>query len=329
METRSLVGSFGSVSAGALVVLALAGPLAGQVTERVSVHSLGAEGNDHSIYPSVSADGRYVAFHSLATNLVPGDTNGVQDVFVRDRQSGTTERVSVDSLGAQGNSLSEFPSISADGRYVAFHSWASNLVPGDTNGWGDVFVRDCQSGTTERVSVDSLGAEGNYTSGFSRPSISPDGCCVAFESAASNLVTGDTNGEEDVFVRDRRSKDAKVNRFPGPVSSGGTVSVSLVVTPRSGHKFLLSVSDPRGTSGPDLVPLVVLTTWSDLERDSSSARRGTMIGAFTAAPGVQVEIPMPADPSLLPQPLHARGFLLDRKHAGGPLLVPALVIQVE
>ncbi len=203
METRSLYGSVGSVRAGALLAAALAGPVAGQVTERVSVDSLGTQGNGGSQDPSVSADGRYAAFWSDASNLVAGDTNLVSDVFVRDRQSGTIERVSVASLGAEGNEGSSYPSISADGRHVAFHSFATNLVGGDTNGSSDVFVRDRQGGTTERLSVSSLEAEGNGVSAF--PSISADGRFVAFESTASDLVSGDTNGTYDVFVRDRQS----------------------------------------------------------------------------------------------------------------------------
>ena len=91
--------------------------------------------------PAISADGRFVAFDSEATNLVPGDTNDASDVFVRDRQTGTTRRVSVSSGGAQGNGASFDPAISADGRFVAFNSDATNLVPGDTNGAADVFVR--------------------------------------------------------------------------------------------------------------------------------------------------------------------------------------------
>ena len=172
-------------------------------TERISVDSSGAQGNADSFWPSISADGRYVAFWSNASNLVPGDTNGVEDVFVRDRQAGTTERVSVDSSGAQGNNHSYFCSISADGRAIAFMSLASNLVAGDGNGTWDVYVRDRQTATTERVSVDSNGNGGNSDSGG--PSISADGRYVAFHSASTNLVAGDTNGHYDVFLRDRQS----------------------------------------------------------------------------------------------------------------------------
>jgi Tol biopolymer transport system component len=173
-------------------------------TTRVSVASDGTQGNGSSAFPSISADGRYVAFVSYASNLVPGDTNGVWDIFVRDRQANTTTRVSVASDGTQGNDSSyTSPSISADGRYVAFLSFASNLVPGDTNATIDVFVRDRQTDTTTRVSLATDGTQGNSASGW--PSISADGRYVAFQSAASNLVPGDTNGVSDVFVRDRQT----------------------------------------------------------------------------------------------------------------------------
>ena len=169
-------------------------------TTRVSVDSAGVQGDVGSWNPSISGNGRYVAFESNAHNLVPGDTNKEADVFVRDTLAGTTTRVSVDSAGGEGNAWSGGPSISADGRYVAFGSWADNLVPGDTNVWDDVFVRDTLAGTTTRVSVDSAGAEGDGSS--VGPSISTDGRYVAFGSSADNLVPGDTNGTNDVFVRD-------------------------------------------------------------------------------------------------------------------------------
>ena len=110
-------------------------------TERVSVGPGGAQGNSGSFIPALSADGRFVAFISTATNLVPGDTNDALDVFVHDRRTGTTRRVSVGPGGVQANGGSTRAAISADGRLVAFHSVASNLVPGDTNGESDVFVR--------------------------------------------------------------------------------------------------------------------------------------------------------------------------------------------
>jgi len=174
-------------------------------TEWVSIASNGTQGNENSFYPSISADGRFVAFQSNATNLVSGDTNVRQDVFVHDRQTGTTERVSITSNGIQGNNDSLVPSISADGRFVAFWSYASNLVSGDTNVYDDVFVRDRQTGTTQRVSVASGGTQGNNDSLNS--SISADGQFVVFDSYASNLVSGDTNGTIDVFVHDQGEID--------------------------------------------------------------------------------------------------------------------------
>jgi len=170
-------------------------------TTRVSVSSAGEQANDYSYTPVISANGRFVAFHSLASNLVPDDTNNVFDVFVHDRQTGETTRVSVDSAGAQADFGSVFPVISVDGRFVAFASYASNLVAGDTNHAADVFVHDRQTGETTRVSVDSAGAQGDNYSYL--PSISADGRFVAFYSAASNLVAGDTNHTVDVFVHDR------------------------------------------------------------------------------------------------------------------------------
>ena len=186
----------------AVVGLILSAALAagGPSTERVSVSGTGAQANFSSDGPAMSRDGRFVAFVSRASNLVVGDTNLRQDVFVHDRQTGVTERVSVSSNGAQGNSASSAPAISDDGRFVAFQSQASNLVPGDTNASQDIFVRDRQLGTTTRVSVSSAGAQGSGKS--ANPSLSSDGHLVAFESAAPNLVAMDLNGFPDIFVRD-------------------------------------------------------------------------------------------------------------------------------
>src|SRR5439155_1754636 len=167
-------------------------------TERVSVASDGTQGNAASAGAALSADGRFVAFHSYATNLVAGDTNGATDVFVHDRQTGTTERVSVSSGGTEGNGFSAAPALSADGRFVAFHNTATNLVAGDTNGKTDVFVHDRQTGTTERTSVASDATQGNGPSAGA--ALSADVGLVAFHGTATNLVAGDANGAYDVFV---------------------------------------------------------------------------------------------------------------------------------
>jgi len=173
------------------------------LTTRVSVDSAGAEGNSSSFAPSISANGRYVAFHSIASNLVPGDVGGALDVFVHDWQTGQTTRVSVDSAGVEGNGQSALADISASGRYVSFASFASNLVAGDGNGFADIFVHDRNTGETTRVSVDSAGVEGNL--GSQNSSISSNGRYVAFDSLASNLVAGDGNGFADIFVHDRNT----------------------------------------------------------------------------------------------------------------------------
>jgi len=201
MKARWLVFCVGLACAAAILVAPFAAPQASAgVTERVSVSSAGDEGNNPSQKAAISADGRYVAFESTATNLVAGDTNNVADVFVHDRLTGITERVSlVDGTGAQATGASQAPAISADGTLVAFHSLAA-LVAGDTNGNWDVFVRDRVHGTTERVSVSSGGAQTNQSSQY--PSISANGRYVAFQSNATNFVTGDTNGYQDIFVRD-------------------------------------------------------------------------------------------------------------------------------
>lgn len=170
-------------------------------TERVSVGNAGAEANGPSVTSSISGDGSVVAFSSPASNLVRGDRNEVTDVFVRDRGRGRTLRVSVGP--GEANGTSEGSGISRDGRAVVFRSSATNLVRADTNGYPDVFVRDWARGTTERVNVSSAGGEANHET--YRGSISGDGRHVAFRSEASNLVTDDTNGAQDVFAHDRRS----------------------------------------------------------------------------------------------------------------------------
>ncbi len=191
-------------------------------TTRVSVDSSGTQGNGHSGHPSISRDGRYVAFWSLATNLVSGDTNTVDDIFVHDMVTGATERISVSSSGTQGNGPS-YPvtPLSADGRYVAFASAASNLVANDTNNQIDIFVRDRQTGTTERVSVDSSGLQANGYSG--NPSINADGRYVMFQSTATNLIGGDTNVVQDVFVHDRQTGETlRVSVGPGGTQANDT-----------------------------------------------------------------------------------------------------------
>ena len=172
-------------------------------TERVSISSIGEEANDASSNPSISGDGRFVAFISTADNLIETDTNTNRwyyEIFVHDRKDKTTKVVSVSSEGIQGNQSSGHPSISADGRFIAFESSSNNLISNDTNGHGDIFVHDLQTGITERVSLTNTGLQSGGTS--IRPSISGNGQFIAFTSASSDLVPG-THGGEDIFVRDR------------------------------------------------------------------------------------------------------------------------------
>jgi Tol biopolymer transport system component len=174
------------------------------ITTRVSVDSAGQQGDFGSYEPTISADGRLVAFASDATNLVAGDTNGVIDVFVHDRATGQTRRVSVNSSGVETDGSSRPATISTDGRWVAFGGDGTTLVSGDTNAVKDTFVHEIATGVTTRVSVDPSGVGGNGpSSGW--PSISADGRFVAFVSAATNLLPGDTNGQTDVYVRDVRA----------------------------------------------------------------------------------------------------------------------------
>lgn len=191
-------------SFGAGLVRARAAQLAaapGGATERETVNALGQQQVSDAYFPSISADARWVAFDSTAGNLVPGDTNGTVDGFVRDRLAGVVQRVSVSTAGAQANNNAGDVAISADGRAVAFDSLASNLVGGDANGTYDAFLRDLVADTTELLSLGDQGQQGNGPSFI--PALSADARFAAFRSKASNLVPGDTNGADDIFVRDR------------------------------------------------------------------------------------------------------------------------------
>jgi len=191
-----------------------------QTTHVASVSTAGVLANGPSESPVISADGRYVFFQSLASNMVPGDPDAIRDAYVRDMQIGVTELISISSAGAHAAGASFATSISADGRYAVFTSIAGNLVPGDTGSDTDIHVRDRVAGTTVIVSVDSAGVHGNGNSEVGV--ISPDGRYVAFRSQATNLVSGDTNGEWDVFVYDRQTgTTARVNLGPGGAQAQG------------------------------------------------------------------------------------------------------------
>jgi len=198
-------------------------------TVRVSVNSSGARGSGTSSLPVISGNGQVIAFVSSAANLVSGDTNGVLDIFAHDVMAGLTVRVSVSSSGTQGDGHSTLASISADGRFIAFESQATNLVPGDTNGFSDIFVRDLATGVVERISVDSFGSQSNGES--YDPSLSGNGRFVAFTSHATSLGVVDTNEVSDVYVFDRLN--AAVVR--ASVSTGGLQGNSGSESPAVSH----------------------------------------------------------------------------------------------
>lgn len=168
-------------------------------TSIVSVLADGSPANSDSFTPVLSPDGTRVAFESTASNLVPGDTNATQDIFVKDLVTGAIERVSTASDGAQANGQSLHPTFSPDGTRMAFASVASNLAPSDTNAQYDVFVKSLVTGVVSRISTDALG---NQTDGTSlAPAFAPDGTTVAFYSYSTNLVPADTNAKSDIFVK--------------------------------------------------------------------------------------------------------------------------------
>jgi Tol biopolymer transport system component len=253
---------------------------------RVSVGPGGEEANGPSSQPDLSADGRYVVFTSAASNLVPGDTNGVPDVFLRDIDAGTTTRLSVSSAGAQGNARSSSPAIAGDASTVAFESAASNLVRRDRNNAADVFVRQIAAHRTLRVSVDSSEREqdrGIPAPFTASPDISDDGAIVVFDSDATNLTPGDTNEHTDLFRRDiphgrttlvsasSRNVQANNDSFSPALSPDGRVmafesfatNLAPGDAPREdvfvrdllhGSTTVATVPDAGGGRAPELVP---------------------------------------------------------------------------
>jgi Tol biopolymer transport system component len=174
--------------------------LATGAISRASTLASGEQANAGSFNPSLSADGTKVAFVSAAGNLVPGET--MSGIFVKDLTTGAISRANASASGELANSGSFEPSLSADGTRVAFLSSATNLVPGDTNGALDTFVKDLATGAIVLASTSASGELANNNTASSRPFLSADGTVVAFASTATNLVPGDTNGASDVFVRD-------------------------------------------------------------------------------------------------------------------------------
>ena len=197
-----------------------------RATWRITINSVGAGGNGDSQYPAISNDGRYVVYESDASNLTAGDSGIYRDVFLFDRSTGVTERVSVsdDEQEAQGDSFAA--AVSGDGRYVAFVSFAANLVAGDTNFYPDVFVRDRAEGRTIRVNVSSGGEEVQIFETDQEPAISASGRYVAFKSRADNLAPNDTNGVGDVFIYDLQEGTISLASVNGDGVQGDDASQS-------------------------------------------------------------------------------------------------------
>jgi Tol biopolymer transport system component len=259
----------------------------GGATGRVSVASSGAQANGASSQPAISADGRYVAFYSAASNLVSGDTNAVGDIFVHDRLAAATTRVSVDSAGAQANGASSQPAISANGRYVAFRSAASNLVSGDTNTRSDIFVYDRTTAATKRISVDSAGTQTNGSS--HEPSLSSDGSVVAFHSTASNLVSGDTNGVVDVFVRSGTTTTRVSLTSAGAQASGLSTSPSISANgSRVAFESTAALASGDKNSGSDIYVRdrsANTTTWAT----HWAATTGWVKGGTSSSPSISAD----------------------------------------
>ncbi len=232
-------------------------------TALMSISLSGRAAKGMSEVPSLSADGRFVAFDSKASSLVGGDANDAYDVFVRDRRTHHTELVSVTSSGKHGEYTSYAPQsgsnqfISADGRFIVFPS-AATLVDEDTNNLFDIYVRDRLKRTTTRASVSTSGEQGDNTSEFSA-TISRDGRFVAFDSAAGNLVRGDTNGIYDIFVHDMRTRSTVLVSK----SSTGEVSNDLSNQPTISPdgRVVVFFSFASNLTGDGLKPCAHLTAF--------------------------------------------------------------------
>ena len=271
-------------------------------TTRISTATDGTQGNSDSLVAAISADGRYVAFSSTASNLVSGDTNGIKDAFVKDLTTNIITRVSTAANGTQSNGNTSNPSISGNGRYVVFESDASNLVSGDTNGTSDVFVKDLTTNIITRVSTAANGTQGNNAS--YQPVISSDGRYVVFKSAASNLVSGDTNGDldsngVDVFVKDlitssiTRVSTASNGAQGNNGSGNGSISADGRYVVFESDAFNLVNGDTNGGSGLLSIngtDIFIKDLTTNATTRVSTAADGTQgIGGFSYNPAISAD----------------------------------------
>ncbi|MEO7836728.1 MAG: hypothetical protein ABIS21_03675, partial [Acidimicrobiales bacterium] len=239
-----------TLGAGPLVLSAPVGAVDAGTTKRVSLDATQDDPDGSSLNRSLSADASLIAFSSDATDMVPGDTNAVRDVFVRDRAGGANVLVSAGLGGAPANGASGEPAISADGKFVTFASDATNLITGDTNAARDIFIRNLVTSTTKRVSVAGVNTQSNGTS--LTPAISGDGTYVTYASWASNLVPGDTNNRADIFVRNTVAKTTKrVSLATGGAQGNGDSTYPTISSDGRGVAFesLATNFTPTTTNG--------------------------------------------------------------------------------
>ncbi|HWH10928.1 MAG TPA: hypothetical protein VG165_07355 [Solirubrobacteraceae bacterium] len=252
----------------------------------------GGPANGASVQPAISADGRYVAFASTASNLVAGDTNGVSDVFLADLETGAITRVSVAHGGVQANAASTGPAISADGTTVSFDSSATNLVGGDANGVADVFVRVPSTDTTERVSISTSGAEQNRsaTAGFDEvSSLSANGRLVVFDSTATNLVHGeDPTPRSNVFLRDRARHTTTLVSEGNDGYEGNNDSFAPFITPTGLYvgfeSFARNLASGGGSQENVFVRDLTLRTTSVVDVAQNGAPPGKESGVVLERP---------------------------------------------
>ncbi|MFF1699397.1 hypothetical protein ACFVXC_38205 [Streptomyces sp. NPDC058257] len=236
----------------AVTVLAPAGASADTAaprTERLSVGPGGVQGNAASTNPSISADGHYVAFVSASRNLVANDTNGTPDAFVRDLRTGKTERVSVKSNGKASHGVVREVSLSPDGRYVVFTSTADDLAGGDPNDLDDVFLHDRNTGRTTRISPTGASYDGLRGHLTYDPVVSGDGRYVAYASGAEDLVAGDANKRDDVFLYDRKKKTTELAQLTNEGGQGEGDAFAPAFAGDSGGRYLAFTSNTANLAG--------------------------------------------------------------------------------
>lgn len=269
---------------------------------QINVHSNGTPANqeDNNGRIAINSNGNFIAFDSIATNLVGNDTNGRRDIFLRDRTTNKTTRISLGLNGAQANGHSSHPAISATGRYIAFRSEANNLVEGDTNNFADIFVYDREEDTITRVNVSREGEQAN--SNAEMPGITSNGRFVSFQSTAKNMVAGDVNNTADIFVHDRNTgvttvvsiagNGAQANGFNAPIHSisgdGGFIAFESVAnnlvqndTNNSNDIFVArgGPNSPTNLTVSDITSTSLKLTWDDNANNETGyeveRRRGT------------------------------------------------------